>query len=85
MRRLRPCPTTVMPANLTPEYRAAGAAFRKARDPRDRLACLREMLRVMPKHRAPITSRETSGAASRSSRRSSSAPGAEAATVARPW
>jgi ribosome-interacting GTPase 1 len=40
-----------MPANLTPEYRAAEAAFRKARDPRDRLACLREMLRVMPKHK----------------------------------
>jgi uncharacterized protein len=44
-------PTTVMPANLTPEYRAAEAAFRKARDPRDRLDCLREMLRVMPKHK----------------------------------
>src|SRR4029453_1263237 len=44
-------PTTVMPANLTPEYRAAEAALRKARDPRDRLDCLREMLRVMPKHK----------------------------------
>jgi uncharacterized protein len=40
-----------MPANLTPEYRAAEAAFRKARDPRERLDCLREMLRVMPKHK----------------------------------
>lgn len=28
---------TVMPANLTPEYKAAEAAFRKARDPRERL------------------------------------------------
>jgi hypothetical protein len=28
-----------MPATLTPEYKAAEAAFRKARDPRDRLAC----------------------------------------------
>ena len=41
----------VMPANLTPEYRAAEAAFRKARDPRERLECLRAMLRVIPKHK----------------------------------
>lgn len=40
-----------MPANLTPDYRAAEAAFRKARDPVERLECLREMLRVMPKHK----------------------------------
>jgi uncharacterized protein len=40
-----------MPANLTPDYRAAEDAFRKARDPRERLECLREMLRVMPKHK----------------------------------
>lgn len=40
-----------MPANLTPEYKAAEAAFRKARDPRERLERLREMLRVMPKHK----------------------------------
>ena len=40
-----------MPANLTPEYRAAEAAFRKARDPRERLERLREMLRVVPKHK----------------------------------
>ncbi len=40
-----------MPANLTPEYRAAEAAFRKARDPSERLEWLREMLRVMPKHK----------------------------------
>jgi GTPase SAR1 family protein len=40
-----------MPANLTPEYRAAEAAFRKARDPRERLEWLREMLRVIPKHK----------------------------------
>jgi len=39
-----------MPANLTPEYRAAEAAFRKARDPSQRLEWLREMLRVIPKH-----------------------------------
>jgi ribosome-interacting GTPase 1 len=40
-----------MPANLTPEYRAAEAAFRSARDPGERLEWLREMLRVMPKHK----------------------------------
>ncbi len=40
-----------MPANLSPEYKAAEAAFRKARDPRERLDLLREMLRVIPKHK----------------------------------
>ena len=40
-----------MPANLTPEYRAAEAAFRQARDPGQRLEWLREMLRVIPKHK----------------------------------
>jgi hypothetical protein len=40
-----------MPANLTPEYRTAEAAFRAARDPRERLERLREMLRVIPKHK----------------------------------
>ena len=40
-----------MPANLTPDYRAAEAAFRKARDPAERLESLREMLRVIPKHK----------------------------------
>jgi hypothetical protein len=40
-----------MPANLTPEYKAAEAAYRKAREPRERLEWLREMLRTMPKHK----------------------------------
>ena len=40
-----------MPANLTPEYRGAEEAFRKARDPQERLEQLREMLRVIPKHK----------------------------------
>ena len=40
-----------MPANLTPEYRAAEAAFRKAHDPKERLDGLREMLRTIPKHK----------------------------------
>jgi ribosome-interacting GTPase 1 len=40
-----------MPANLTPEYKAAEASFRNARDPQERLQWLREMLRVVPKHK----------------------------------
>ena len=40
-----------MPANLSPEYRAAADALRKARDPQERLGHLREMLRVIPKHK----------------------------------
>ncbi len=40
-----------MPANLSPEYKAAEAAFRKARDPKERLEWLREMLRTIPKHK----------------------------------
>src|SRR5215510_8538002 len=40
-----------MPANLSPEYKTAEAAFRKAREPRERLDSLREMLRTIPKHK----------------------------------
>jgi ribosome-interacting GTPase 1 len=40
-----------VPANLSPEYKAAEAAFRKSRDPRERLECLRAMLRTIPKHK----------------------------------
>jgi hypothetical protein len=40
-----------MPANLTPEYKAAEAAYRKATDPGERLDWLKEMLRTMPKHK----------------------------------
>ena len=40
-----------MPANLTPEYKAVEGAFRQARDPRERLERLREMLRAIPKHK----------------------------------
>lgn len=40
-----------MPANLTPEYKAAEAEFREARTPEDRLRWLREMLRALPKHK----------------------------------
>ncbi len=40
-----------MSANLSPEYRVAEEAYRKARDPEERLLHLREMLRTVPKHK----------------------------------
>jgi len=40
-----------MPANLNPEYKAAESAFKQAKDPQERLDHLREMLRVVPKHK----------------------------------
>lgn len=40
-----------MPTNVTPEYRKAEAAYKAAREPRDRLVALREMLRTIPKHK----------------------------------
>lgn len=40
-----------MPANLSPEYKAAAEAYRKARDPQQKLDHLREMLSVIPKHK----------------------------------
>ena len=40
-----------MPTNVTADYKKAEEAFRKAREPRDRLDCLREMMRTIPKHK----------------------------------
>lgn len=40
-----------MPTNVTPEFKKAQNAFRRARDPEERLALLREMLRLVPKHK----------------------------------
>ena len=40
-----------MPTNVTAEYKKAEEAFRKAREPRERLECLREMMRTIPKHK----------------------------------
>ena len=40
-----------MPANLTPEYKTAEAAYKAASEPRERLAALKEMLRHIPKHK----------------------------------
>lgn len=40
-----------MPTNVTPEYKKAEEAYRQARDPKERLDCLRELLRTIPKHK----------------------------------
>jgi ribosome-interacting GTPase 1 len=40
-----------MPTNVTPEYKKAKAAYQEAREPAERLACLKEMLRTIPKHK----------------------------------
>ena len=40
-----------MPANLTPQYLEAEKNFRMAKTPLEKIACLEEMLSVMPKHK----------------------------------
>ncbi|HLA79876.1 MAG TPA: GTPase [Vicinamibacteria bacterium] len=40
-----------MAANLSPEFKEAQEAYRRAREPQERLECLREMLRTIPKHK----------------------------------
>lgn len=40
-----------MPANLSPEYKDAQEKFRRAREPQEKLECLREMLSTIPKHK----------------------------------
>jgi ribosome-interacting GTPase 1 len=40
-----------MPTNVSPEYKKAEEAYRKASEPRERLDCLKEMLRTIPKHK----------------------------------
>ena len=40
-----------MPTNVTPEYKKAEEAYRKAREPKERLDCLKEMARTIPKHK----------------------------------
>jgi ribosome-interacting GTPase 1 len=40
-----------MPANLSPEYKTAEAAFKRASEPKERLELLRTMLRALPKHK----------------------------------
>jgi ribosome-interacting GTPase 1 len=41
-----------MAANLTPQYLEAEAEFKKAQDPEERLACLKRMFSLLPKHKA---------------------------------
>jgi len=40
-----------MPTNVSPEYKKAEEAYRKAREPKERLDCLRQMLSTIPKHK----------------------------------
>ena len=40
-----------MTTNVTPEYKKAKEAFKAARDTLERLSCLKEMLRTIPKHK----------------------------------
>lgn len=40
-----------MPANLTHDYKSAESAFRRASDAQEKLAHLKEMLRLIPKHK----------------------------------
>jgi ribosome-interacting GTPase 1 len=40
-----------VPTNVSPEYKKAEDAFRRARDPREKLEHLREMHRTIPKHK----------------------------------
>ena len=40
-----------MPANLPPDYFEAEKNYREAKTPRDKIACLEEMLTLMPKHK----------------------------------
>ena len=40
-----------MPANLTPQYIEAEQAYREARTTEDKIRCLEEMLRIIPKHK----------------------------------
>ena len=40
-----------MPTNVTPEYKKAEQAYRRAGDARERLDALREMQRALPKHK----------------------------------
>ena len=40
-----------MSANLTPEYMSAEKAYKKAKTPTEKLECLEQMLRTIPKHK----------------------------------
>jgi hypothetical protein len=40
-----------MPTNVTPEFKKVQAEYRRSSDPQERLTLLREMMRVIPKHK----------------------------------
>jgi ribosome-interacting GTPase 1 len=40
-----------MPTNVSPEFKKAEEAYRAAKTPEERLACLEEMLSTIPKHK----------------------------------
>ena len=40
-----------MPANLTPQYMSAEQRFKQASTHEEKITCLEEMLRVIPKHK----------------------------------
>ena len=40
-----------MPANLTPQYQKAEEAYRRAQTAQEQVACLEEMLKLIPKHK----------------------------------
>ncbi|MBW3540483.1 MAG: TGS domain-containing protein [Planctomycetes bacterium] len=40
-----------MPANLTPQYQKAEEAYRRAQSAEEQVACLEEMLKLIPKHK----------------------------------
>ena len=40
-----------MPANLTPQYMAAEAAFKEAKTAEEKILALEDMLAVIPKHK----------------------------------
>lgn len=40
-----------MPTNVTPAFKKAEEAYRSAREPKERLECLKEMARTIPKHK----------------------------------
>ena len=40
-----------MPANLPPEYYDAEKRYRDAKSPSDKISCIEDMLRIIPKHK----------------------------------
>src|SRR5438445_13503618 len=42
----------IMAANLTPQYLEAEAEYKKAQTPEEKLACLKTMWSLLPKHKA---------------------------------